>query len=131
MLPSSPCEGVTVCVMSVLGVKPGKMGDSVMLSRFEKGSAPITVHIPTSKQQVRRRRRRLQHYTSYSTSDSGSLLLQRPVSWMVQEMDEILAQQKVVSCVSEKAKWWEGRRALDSQVEVSVDEGFVGGGVQH
>lgn len=114
--------------MSVLGVKPGKMGDSVMLSRLEKGSAPITVHIPTSKQQVRRRRR--QHYTSYSTSDSVSLWLQRPVSWMVQEMDEILARQKVVSCVSEKAKWWEGRRALDSQVEVSAAEGFVGGGVQ-
>lgn len=72
MLPSSPCEGVTVCIMSVLGVKPGKMGDSVMLSRFEKGSAPITIHIPTSKQQVRRRRR-LQHYTSYSTSDSVSV----------------------------------------------------------
>ncbi|TWW62203.1 Separin [Takifugu flavidus] len=89
--------GVTVCVMSVLGVKPGKMGDSVMLSRFEKGSAPITVHIPTSKQQ-------------------------RPVSWMVQEMDEILAKQKVVSCVSEKAKWWEGRRALDSQVERLLKE---------
>lgn len=50
---------------------------------------------------------------------------------MVQEMDEILAKQKVVSCVSEKAKWWEGRRALDSQVEVSADEGFVGGRVQH
>lgn len=39
-------------------------------------------------------------------------------------MDEILAKQKVVSCVSEKAKWWEGRRALDSQVEVSV-RGFA------
>lgn len=39
-------------------------------------------------------------------------------------MDEILVKQKVVSCVSEKAKWWEGRRALDFQVEVSVKEDF-------
>lgn len=38
--------------MSVLSVKPGQMGDSIILSRLEKGSAPLTVHIPTSKQQV-------------------------------------------------------------------------------
>lgn len=33
--------------------------------------------------------------------------------------------------MSEKAKWWEGRRALDSQVEVSVKENLVGRIVQH
>lgn len=51
--PSLSCKGVTVCMMSVLGVKPGQMSDSIILSRLEKGSAPVTVHIPTSKQQVR------------------------------------------------------------------------------
>ncbi|XP_069011126.1 separin [Embiotoca jacksoni] len=89
--------GVTVCVMSVLGVKPGEAGDGIVLSRLEKGSAPVTVHIPTSKQQ-------------------------RPVSWLVQEMDNIQVEQKVVSCVSEKAKWWEGRRALDSRLERLLKE---------
>lgn len=49
-------------------------------------------------------------------------VLQHPISWLVREMDNILAEQKVVSCVSEKAKWWEGRRALDSQVEVHTEE---------
>lgn len=49
-------------------------------------------------------------------------VLQHPISWLVQEMDSILVEQKVVSCVSEKAKWWEGRRALDSRVEVSYKE---------
>lgn len=49
-------------------------------------------------------------------------VLQHPISWLVHEMDSILAEQKVVSCVSEKAKWWEGRRALDSRVEVSCKE---------
>lgn len=38
--------------MSVLGVKPGQMGDSIILSRLEKGAAPLTIHIPTSKRQV-------------------------------------------------------------------------------
>lgn len=49
-------------------------------------------------------------------------VLQHPVNWLVQEMDSILVEQKVVSCVSEKAKWWEGRRALDSRVEVGDEE---------
>uniref|UniRef100_A0A671W5X4 separase n=1 Tax=Sparus aurata TaxID=8175 RepID=A0A671W5X4_SPAAU len=91
----APCTGVTVCVISLLGVKPGEIGDSIILSRLEKGSVPVTVHIPTSKH------------------------------WLVQEMDSIQVEQKVVSCVSEKAKWWEGRRALDSRVEVSM-EGLLG-----
>lgn len=37
---------------------------------------------------------------------------------LVQEMDSIQAEQKVVSSVSEKAKWWEGRRSLDSRLQV-------------
>ncbi|XP_018528986.1 LOW QUALITY PROTEIN: separin [Lates calcarifer] len=95
--------GVTVCVMSVLGVKPGEIGDSIIVTRLEKGSVPVTVHISTSKQQY-------------------------PISWLVQEMDGIQVEQKVVSCVSEKAKWWEGRRALDSRVErlLKEMEGLLG-----
>uniref|UniRef100_UPI0037E95384 separin n=1 Tax=Semicossyphus pulcher TaxID=241346 RepID=UPI0037E95384 len=89
--------GVSVCVMSVLGVKPGEIGDSILLSRIEKGSAPVTVHIPTSNQQ-------------------------HPISWFVQEIDSIQVEQKVLSSVSEKAKWWEGRRALDSRVERLLEE---------
>lgn len=89
--------GVCVCVMSILGVKPGQMGDSILLSRLEKDSAPVTVHIPTSRQQ-------------------------HSVSWMVQEIDNIQVEQKVVSSVAEKAKWWEGRRALDSRVEELLKE---------
>lgn len=38
--------------MSVLGVKPGEMGNSIVLSRLEKGTVPVTVHISTAKQQV-------------------------------------------------------------------------------
>ncbi|XP_068449511.1 separin isoform X2 [Clinocottus analis] len=83
--------GVTVCVMSVLQVKPGEMGDVIMLSRLEKGSAPVTVHTPTSKQQ-------------------------HSIGWLVQEIDSIQVEQKLVSSVSEKAKWWEGRGALDFRV---------------
>ncbi|MEQ2168075.1 hypothetical protein GOODEAATRI_010746 [Goodea atripinnis] len=60
--PQNPCQefiqqiqqlppGVTVCLMSVLAVKPGEMGDSIMLSRLEKDLSPITLHISTSRQE--------------------------------------------------------------------------------
>lgn len=45
-------KGLTVCMMSVVCVKPGQMGDSLFLTRLEKGAAPLTVHIPTAKQRV-------------------------------------------------------------------------------
>ncbi|XP_037535521.1 separin [Nematolebias whitei] len=89
--------GVTVCLMSVLGVKPGKMGESVLLSRLEKDCPPVTVHISTARQQ-------------------------HNIRCLVQEMDNILAEQKVVSCVAERAKWWEGRRALDLRVQQLLKE---------
>ncbi|KAM4741332.1 separin [Anableps anableps] len=106
--PQNPCQefsqqiqqlppGVTVCLMSVLGVKPGEMGESIMLSRLEKDASPITLHISTSRQEFN-------------------------IRWLVQEMDNILAEQKVVSCLADKTKWWEGRRALDSRVQKLLKE---------
>ncbi|XP_061641411.1 separin [Phyllopteryx taeniolatus] len=90
-------SGVTVCVMSVLGVKAGEMGESILLSRLEKGSAPVTVHIPTSTEPL-------------------------SIRLLVQEMDSILVDQKALCTVSEKAQWWEGRRALDYRVEQLLRE---------
>uniref|UniRef100_A0A4W5M5H5 separase n=1 Tax=Hucho hucho TaxID=62062 RepID=A0A4W5M5H5_9TELE len=93
---SVPSLGVTVCVLSVLGMHPGEMGDTVLLSRLERDSDPVTVRIPTAH-------------------------------WLVQEMDSVQKEQKAVSCVSEKAKWWEGRRALDARMEVRLEmEGLLG-----
>ncbi|XP_004068615.1 separin [Oryzias latipes] len=89
--------GVTVCLISVVGVKTLELENSVILTRLEKGSAPVTLHISTSKQQIK-------------------------IHQLLQEMDSILAEQKVVSCVAEKALWWEGRRALDSRVEHLLKE---------
>lgn len=49
---SVPSLGVTVCVLSVLGVHPGEMGDTVLLSRLERDSYPVTVRIPTAQRKV-------------------------------------------------------------------------------
>uniref|UniRef100_A0A8C7QDB7 separase n=1 Tax=Oncorhynchus mykiss TaxID=8022 RepID=A0A8C7QDB7_ONCMY len=89
--------GVTVCVLSVLGVHPGEMGDTVLLSRLERDSDPVTVRIPTAQREV-------------------------GYPWLVQEMDSVQKEQKAVSCVSEKVKWWEGRRALDTRMERLLEE---------
>lgn len=88
--------GLSACVLSVVGVRPGEVGESLLLSRLEQGSTPITVHIPSS-------------------------LLQHRVSWLVEEMDAIQAEQKAVNSVSEKEKWWEGRRSLDARLKVLLE----------
>ncbi|KAM8868553.1 separin [Synchiropus picturatus] len=90
-------QGVTVCVMSVLGLRSGQMGESILLSRLEKGCPPVSVVIPTSSEQ-------------------------HSIRWLLQEMDNIQVEQKAVSHVSEKAKWWEDRQALDTRVERLVRE---------
>ncbi|XP_077429763.1 separin [Vanacampus margaritifer] len=89
--------GVTVCMMSVPGITAREMGKGILLSRLEKGSAPVTVHIPTSTEL-------------------------HSIKWLVQEMDSILVEQKALNNVSEKALWWEGRRELDSRVEQLLRE---------
>uniref|UniRef100_A0A8C4YU82 separase n=1 Tax=Gadus morhua TaxID=8049 RepID=A0A8C4YU82_GADMO len=91
-------SGLTVCVLSLVGVRPGEVGESLLLTRLERGAAPITVHIPSSGPQVRK--------------------LSGGVSGLVQEMDRIHAEQKVVSWFSEKNRWWEGRRGLDARLKV-------------
>ncbi|KAJ7999129.1 hypothetical protein DPEC_G00212200 [Dallia pectoralis] len=89
--------GVTVCVLSILGLNPGEMGDNLLLSRLEKGCAPVTVRIPTALQE-------------------------HSISWLVQENDLVREDQKAVSSLSDKAKWWESRRCLDARIERMLEE---------
>ncbi|XP_023696363.2 separin [Paramormyrops kingsleyae] len=89
--------GVTLCLLSVVGMRPGEMGDTVLLTRLERGLNPVTIRIPTAQREC-------------------------PVSAIIQEMDSVQKQQKVVSSVADKAQWWEGRRALDSRVEKLLSE---------
>ncbi|KAG5836479.1 hypothetical protein ANANG_G00255240 [Anguilla anguilla] len=83
--------GVTVCLLSVVSGQFGEMGDTVLLSRLERGSPPITMRIPTAHA-------------------------------VLQEMDSVQKQQKVLSSVADKAQWWEGRRALDQRIERLLEE---------
>lgn len=47
------------------------------------------------------------------------VLLQHSMAGLLEEMDGVLQGQKKVSGVADKAQWWEGRKALDTRVEVN------------
>ncbi|XP_063043799.1 separin [Engraulis encrasicolus] len=83
--------GVTVCLMSVVEVCPG-MIDTLLLTRLERGSAPLTMRIPTA-------------HTQYS------------ISMCVSELESILEQQKQLNGVCEKSQWWHGRKTLDARMQ--------------
>uniref|UniRef100_A0A8C1V4L2 separase n=1 Tax=Cyprinus carpio TaxID=7962 RepID=A0A8C1V4L2_CYPCA len=85
--------GITVCMLSLTGVYPDEIGSTILLTRLERGSNPITVRIPTADRK-------------------------RSVAVLLEEMDGVLKGQKQVSTVAEKSQWWEGRKALDVRVEV-------------
>lgn len=47
--------GVTVCVLTLVSLQPGTIGDTLLLTRLEKDSSPVTIHIPTAHSKVRGR----------------------------------------------------------------------------
>ncbi|POI24140.1 hypothetical protein CIB84_012112, partial [Bambusicola thoracicus] len=40
--------GVTVCMLTLVSIQPASVGDTLLLTRLERGSTPITVRIPTA-----------------------------------------------------------------------------------
>ncbi|XP_021329799.2 separin isoform X2 [Danio rerio] len=89
--------GVTVCLLSLTGVHPDEIGNTILLTRLERGSTPITVRIPTADRE-------------------------QSVAGLLEEMDGVLKGQKEVSTVAEKSQWWDGRKALDARVEKMLEE---------
>ncbi|XP_077054466.1 separin isoform X1 [Siphateles boraxobius] len=92
--------GITVCMLSLAGVYPDEIGSTILLTRLERGSTPITVRIPTANREVQI----------------------RSVAMLLQEMDGVLKGQKEVSMMAEKSQWWEGRKSLDVRVEKMLEE---------
>ncbi|XP_041097553.1 separin [Polyodon spathula] len=88
---------VTVCMLSLVSVHPGVLGDTLLLTRLERDSAPVTVRIPTAHKQM-------------------------SVRAMLREFGSIQEQQKVLSNVTDKVEWWEGRRELDERMRVLLVE---------
>ncbi|XP_051562768.1 separin-like isoform X2 [Myxocyprinus asiaticus] len=89
--------GITVCMFTLTGVYPDETGSTILLTRLERDSTPITVRIPTADRE-------------------------RSVAVLLEEVDGVLKGQKEVSAVAEKSQWWEGRKALDARVEKLLKE---------
>lgn len=85
-------SGVTVCMLAVATLQPGTVGNTLLLTRLEKDSPPVTVQIPT-------------------TQDKFSL------SSALREFDAIQKEQKENSSCTDKRAWWTGRLALDRRME--------------
>ncbi|XP_064447260.1 separin isoform X2 [Mirounga angustirostris] len=95
-LPSAPAAiGVTVCVLALATLQPGTVGDTLLLTRLEKDSPPVTVQIPTAQNKF-------------------------PLSSALKEFDAIQKEQKENSSCTDKREWWTGRLELDHRMEVLI-----------
>ncbi|KAG8518346.1 Separin, partial [Galemys pyrenaicus] len=88
-------RGVTVCVLALATLQPGNVGDTLLLTRLEKDSPPVTVQIPTAQNKF-------------------------PLSLVLKEFDAIQKEQKENSSCTDKREWWMGRLELDHRMEVLI-----------
>ncbi|KAL2776358.1 separin [Daubentonia madagascariensis] len=88
-------SGVTVCVLALATLQPGTVGNTLLLTRLEKDSPPVTMQIPTAQNKF-------------------------PLSSALNEFDAIQKEQKENSSCTDKREWWTGRLELDHRMEVLI-----------
>ncbi|XP_053413203.1 separin isoform X1 [Nycticebus coucang] len=88
-------SGVTVCVLALATLQPGTVSNTLLLTRLEKDSPPVTVQIPTVQSKL-------------------------PLSSALNEFDAIQKEQKENSNCTDKREWWTGRLELDRRMEVLI-----------
>ncbi|XP_027714178.1 separin isoform X1 [Vombatus ursinus] len=88
-------SGVTVCVLASVSLQSGTIGDTLLLTRLEKSTPPVTIQIPTAQTKL-------------------------PLSSALGEFDAIQKEQKENSSCTEKSKWWTTRLKLDRRMEVLI-----------
>ncbi|NWZ60738.1 ESPL1 protein, partial [Haliaeetus albicilla] len=84
-------SGVTVCVLTLVSIPPGSVGDTPLLARLEKGTAPVNIRIPTAL---------------------AKDLLRSVLSYF----DAIQEQKEANSCM-DKREWWLHRSELDCRMK--------------
>ncbi|XP_020821918.1 separin [Phascolarctos cinereus] len=88
-------SGVTVCVLASISLQSGTIGDTLLLTRLEKNTSPVTIQIPTTQTKL-------------------------PLSSALGEFEAIQKEQKENSNCTEKTKWWTTRLKLDRRMEVLI-----------
>ncbi|NXK00795.1 ESPL1 protein, partial [Corythaixoides concolor] len=89
-------SGVTVCVLTLASIQPGSVGDTLLLTRLEKGAAPVTIRIPTA-------------------------LSKAPLRSVLSDFDAIQKEQKEANGCTEKQDWWLRRSELDRRMKSLIE----------
>ncbi|NWH81005.1 ESPL1 protein, partial [Piaya cayana] len=85
-------SGVTVCVLTLTSVQLGAVGDTLLLTRLEKDTAPITIRIPKV-----------------------------PLHSLLSEFDAILKEQKKAISCTDKQSWWLCRFEMDRRMKSIIE----------
>ncbi|NWU01736.1 ESPL1 protein, partial [Urocynchramus pylzowi] len=85
-------SGVTVCQLSLVSATPGALGDTLLLTRLERGREPVSVRIATER-------------------------CQAPLSGVLQEFERIQREQREANACTERQEWWERRSRLDLRMQ--------------
>ncbi|NWR11289.1 ESPL1 protein, partial [Paradoxornis webbianus] len=84
--------GVTVCQLSLGSATPGDTGDTLLLTRLERGAEPLSVRIDTRRGQA-------------------------PLSEILRELERIQREQREANACTERRLWWERRSHLDQRMQ--------------
>ncbi|NXR82776.1 ESPL1 protein, partial [Pycnonotus jocosus] len=97
-------SGVTVCQLSLPGATLAGAGDTLLLTRLERGAGPVSVRIDTRHGQA-------------------------PLSGILREFQEIQREQREANACTERRQWWERRSQLDQRMQSliqSLDQDVLG-----
>ncbi|XP_052666207.1 separin [Harpia harpyja] len=89
-------SGVTVCVLTIVSIQPGSVGDTLLLARLEKGTTPVNIRIPTA-------------------------LAKAPLRSVLSDFDAIQKEQKEVNSCTDKREWWLRRSELDRRMKSLIE----------
>ncbi|NWZ30408.1 ESPL1 protein, partial [Asarcornis scutulata] len=113
--------GVTVCMLTLVSIQPFSKDDTLLLTRLERGSTPITIHIPTALTKVREG---LEEWSSRDEPGAGLMapfLPQAPLSSVLSDFDTIQKEQKETISCTDNRDWWLWRSKLDRRMKSLID----------
>ncbi|NXW51490.1 ESPL1 protein, partial [Nyctiprogne leucopyga] len=89
-------SGVTVCMLTLASIQPGSVGDTLLLTRLEKGHTPVTIRIPTA-------------------------LNKTPLRSVLSDFEAIQKEQKEANSCTDKQDWWLRRSELDRRMKSLIE----------
>ncbi|NWR67936.1 ESPL1 protein, partial [Bucorvus abyssinicus] len=89
-------SGVTVCVLTLPSSQPGSVGDTLLVTRLEKGTTPVNIRIPTG-------------------------LTEAPLPLLLSDFDAIQKEQKETTRCTDKQDWWLRRSELDRRMKKLIE----------